>query len=111
MVEYPTDIDLDGNKDVHLDSTNDLATTSGVEQLQQSVGIDVLDELQAFISGRLTGSNVGQLEERIRSGLDDDPQLESVRNVTITQFDRQTNTIDITVSTIKNEDFTLEVST
>lgn len=110
MVEYPTDLDLNEDKDIHLDGANDLATTSGVEQLQQSVGIDVMDELRDFVAGRLTGGNIGSLEERIRQGLDDDPQLSDVRNVTIEQFDRRTDTVEITVSVVENADFTLEVS-
>lgn len=110
MVEYPTDLDLDSNRDTHLDETNDLAVTSGVEQLQQSVGIDVMDELEDFVAGRLTGENIGRLEERIRQGLDADPQLSDVRNVTIEQFNRQNNTVQIGVHVVENEDFTLTVT-
>jgi hypothetical protein len=111
MVEYPTDIDLNEDKDIHLDAANDLATTSGIEQLQQSVAIDVLDELRSLIAGRLTGRNIGKLEERIRQGLDDDPQLSDVRNVTIETFDRDSGRIEIEVNVVENEDFALEVET
>lgn len=109
MVEYPTDLDLNEGKDVHLDGTNDLALTSGVEQLQQSVAIDVMDELRDFVTGRLTGRNIGQLEERIASGLNDDPQVDTVRSVSLDTFNRQNNTVEITVHVVENDDFTLEV--
>lgn len=111
MVEYPTDLDLNEYKDIHLDSTNDLTVTSGVEQLQQSVAIDVLDELQDLIAGRLSGTNIGQLERRIASGLNDDPQVGTVRNVSIDTFNRETGTIEITANVIENENFTLEIET
>lgn len=109
MVEYPTDLDLNQQKDIHLDGANDLATTSGVQQLEQSVGIDVMDELKDFVAGRLTGPNIGRLEERIRKGLDDDPQIASVRSVDLEVFDRQSNTVEITVHTVENKDFSLQV--
>lgn len=109
MVEYPTDLDLNEGKDIHLDSTNDLTLTSGIAQLQQSVAIDVMDELRDFVGGRLTGKNVGQLEESIASGLNDDPQVDTVRSVSLDTYDRQNKTVEITVHVVENDDFTLEV--
>jgi hypothetical protein len=111
MVDYPTDLDLNENKDIHLDASNDLELTSGIEQLQQSVAVDVLDEIQALLSGRVSGENIGLLEERIASGLNDDPQVGDVRSVTIESFNRQTDEVAIDVKLVRNEDFTLEVST
>lgn len=109
MVDYPTDLAINENKDIYLDEGNDLAVINGKAQLRQSVGIDVMDELQKFVGGRLTGPNIGRLEERIRKGLDDDPQLSNVRNVTIRTFDRRNNTIEITAEVVGNDNFTLEV--
>jgi len=110
MVEYPTDLKLNEGKDIHLDTGNDLALVSGKQQLRQSIGIDVLDEISAFIGGRITGTNIGRLEERIRKGLDEDPQLAEVRNVTIEQFDRRDDTVEITAEVVGDDNFTLEVS-
>lgn len=111
MVEYPTDLELNETKDIQLDASNDLALVSGKSQLQQSVAIDVIDELQDLISGRLTGKNIGILEERIRNSLDEDPQVGDVRTVTIQSFDRQTGSVEIDVTLVRNEDFTLEINT
>lgn len=110
MVDYPTDLDLDDSKDIHLDGANDLATVSGVDQLSQSVAIDVMDEIQDFIGGRVTGKNIGLLEERIRQGLNDDPQLSEVQSVNIEEYDRRDNSITMEIVTIKNADFTIEVT-
>lgn len=110
MVDYPTDLDLDDSKDIHLDGANDLATVSGVDQLSQSVAIDVMDEIQDFIGGRVTGKNIGLLEERIRQGLNDDPQLSEVQAVNIEEYDRRDNSITMKIVTIENKDFTIEVT-
>lgn len=110
MVDYPTDLDLNQDKDIHLDGSNDLAVTSGVEQLEQSVAIDVMDEIQEFIGGRVTGPNIGLLEERLRGALNDDPQLSEVRLVNVAEYDRRTDTITIEIIVVDDEDFTLEVS-
>lgn len=110
MVEYPTDLRLNEEKDIHLDAGNDLALVSGEEQLRQSIGIDVLDEISAFVGSRITGTNIGRLEERIRKGLNDDPQLAAVRNVTIEQFDRRDDTVEITAEVVGDDDFTLEIT-
>lgn len=110
MVEYPTDLDLNEQRDVHLDGANDLALTSGIEQLQQSTAIDVFDELQAFVGGRLTGENLGLLEERVRQGLNDDPQLADIRNVTVEEYDRGAQTVTLAISVVGDDDFELELS-
>jgi hypothetical protein len=110
MVDYPTDLQLNGDKDIFLDGANDLATVSGVRQLEQSVAIDVMDEIQNFIGGRVTGKNIGLLEERVRQGLNDDPQLSEVRQVNVREYDRRTDEIKIDIIVSQNDDFTIEVS-
>lgn len=110
MPDYPTDLDLDESKDIHLDSANDLELTSGVAQIEQSVGIDVMDELEAFIGGRVTGKNVGLLEERVRGALNDDPQLSEVLTVDITQYDRRTDSVEMVIKVVDDDNFTIEVS-
>lgn len=110
MVEYPTDLDLDNSKDIHLDAGNDLTLTSGIAQLQQSVALDVLNNVDDFISGQLSGENLGRLETSIRQSLERDPQVGDVRTVTIDSFDRQTGRISVDVTLTKNEDFTLELT-
>lgn len=109
MVDYPTDINLNSGFDVHVGPDGDLVTTSGVAQLEQSVAIDVADEVDDFVSSRITGENIGFLEQAIREGLNDDPQIEAVRSVTITEYDKSTDTISVDVFTVENEEFELEI--
>lgn len=107
MVDYPTDLDLESDKDIHLDGANDLALVSGKAQLEQSVAIDVMDEIQAFIGGRVTGQNIGLLEEVLREALEDDPQLEDIRSINIEEYNRQTEKLTISIVTTENDEFTL----
>ena len=109
MVEYPTDLDINENKDIHLDASNDLTLTSGIEQLQQSVALDVLDELQELVGGRLNGENLGRIEVAARQSLERDVQVGDVRTVTVESFDRQAGRVEIDVTLTQNEDFTLGV--
>lgn len=108
MVEYPTDILLNSDKDIAIDSANDIGLISGIRQLSQSVALDVMDEIPDIVGGRVTGQNIGLLEEKIRRGLNEDPQLSEVRSVNITEFNRQSNTLSMEVLVVDNDDFTLE---
>lgn len=110
MVDYPTDLDLNGDKDIHLSGANDLALVSGVHQLEQSVAIDVMDELEAFVGGRVTGKNLGLLEERLRQALNDDPQLDEVRLVNVEEYDRGAQSITAEIITTQNDNFTIQVA-
>lgn len=110
MVEYPTDLDINENKDIHLDASNDLTLTSGIEQLQQSVALDVLNDLEDFLGGRLNGRNLGRLETAIRLSLESDPQVGDVRTVTVESFNRETGRVAIDVTLTQNEDFSLEIT-
>ncbi|AGF91206.1 hypothetical protein HAPG_00020 [Halorubrum phage GNf2] len=110
-MEYPTDLRLNQDKDIAINGANDLALVSGVSQLEQSVALDVLDELEDFIGSRVTGTRVGRLEERIQTALSNDSQVQTVTNVSVEEFNRQTETVRIDVSLLRDDDFTLEVST
>lgn len=106
--KYPTDLDLNSEKDVHLDDANDLALVSGVAQLRQSIAIDVMDELQDLVGSPVTPEEIGLLEESIREGLNEDPQLKEVVNVTVTEYDRGNNSITIEARTIDSDTFTID---
>jgi hypothetical protein len=110
-MEYPTDLLLTEDKDIRLDATNDIATIGGRRQLEQSVALDVLDPLEEFIGGKLTGRNLGLLEERIRESLNADEQVEDVYSADVREYDRGSSTVIADIHVIDNDDFTLELST
>lgn len=100
-----TDLGLNENKDVYIDSSNDLGLVSGIDQLTQSVGIDVFDETSQLIGNKLTGQQIGRIESQITAALNDDPQLADVVDVTIESYNITNGTIDISVLTVADESF------
>lgn len=105
MVEYPTDLAVTEDLDLYIDGSNDLATISGLGQLQQSVALDVLDVTREFVGGRLTGRNVGLLEERVQRSLERDEQLSQVKTVNVVEYDRSDESVTMEVLVIDDEDF------
>lgn len=104
------DLDINEDKDTHLDGANDLALTSGRDRIEQSIGISVMDETQDFIGGRVTGKNVGTLEGAIQEGLRDDNDVGRVIDVNITTFDRNESRVEAEVIVTPDENFTIEVT-
>lgn len=109
-MEYPTDIALSEDLDIFLDGANDIATISGIDQLEQSVAVDVLDATREFIGGPVTGPSLGLLEERVEQSLRRDEQLSQVKTVNVVQYDEGNNSIEMDVFVIDDDDFTIEVS-
>lgn len=110
-MEYPTDILLTEDMDIRLDAANDLATISGIQQLEQSVALDVLDVLQQFVGNRLTGQNVGLLEEQVTSALQRDEQLSEVQTVNVRTYNEESGVVEAEVHVVGDDNFTLELST
>lgn len=110
MPDYLQDLALDSDRDIHLDGGNDLALTSGRDNLEQSIAIAAGDAIRQFVGGNVNGTNVAILEERIRQSLDADPQVASVQAVSVEQFDKRENKITLDVMVEENESFTIEVS-
>jgi len=57
----------------------------------------------------LTGTNVGLLEERVRTSLESDPQIENVVNVSVAEYNTDTGAVQLDVVVTNNEDFTIEL--
>jgi hypothetical protein len=104
-----TDLDIEQDKDIHLDSANDLATVSGIAQVQQSVAFDVLDVTKEFVAGPVEGGTLGLLEERIRKSVNADEQTAEVLSVDITEYNREDNRVIVEVTTVEEPNFTLEI--
>lgn len=109
MAEYPTDLYLNKDKDVFIDASNDLATISGVSQLEQSVALDVVNVTQNFVGEELTGKDVGLVEENVRQSLARDEQVETIHSVEAKQYDRSTGKMTLDIRLVENDDFTIEV--
>jgi hypothetical protein len=104
------DLDIDQNKDIHTDDTNDLAIVRGKARINQSVSISVMDETQDFVGSNLTGTQVALLENAIEDALAADNDVETVTDVSITEFNRDTNTVFADVIVNQTEQFSVEVT-
>lgn len=110
MTDYLTDLDVNQDKDIHLDSANDLTTTGGLANLEQSVGLVTMDITSRLISGEVTGENLALLEERIRQHLNEDPHVEDVLRVEARTFNRESGVITLDIFVDRNKSFTIKVS-
>jgi len=104
-----TDLLIDEELDTVIDTTNDLGTVSGIQQLEQSVAIDVLDVTRQFVGSSLTGEQVGLLEERVLRSLEDDEQVGEVLDVVVSQYDRATQTVTMEIIVLEDENFSIEL--
>jgi len=111
MVDYPTDLNLDNSLDIRIDGANDLATDSGVTQLQQAVVLSVLNESVEFVGESLTGPQLGLLEARIEQAIANNPQVTDPRRVTADSYNRRSGSVQMTVITKENEQFEIGVDT
>lgn len=105
-----TDLRVNDDIDVYIDQANDLATISGIEQLEQSTGLDVLNQVRQFSGGKLTGESVGLLEERVRASLQSDPQIDRIITVSVSEYNRETGDVALDVVATENDDFTIELT-
>ncbi|WP_226041164.1 hypothetical protein [Natrinema sp. DC36] len=104
-----TDIRIDGNRDIEIGHSNDIAVVSGQANVEQSISIATSDSISKFVGSRITGTNISLLEKRVEDALEDDPQVGEVLDVTILEFDKRNDTIEIGVELVEDEDFTIEV--
>ena len=104
-----TDLLIDEELDIVIDTTNDLGTVSGIQQLEQSVAIDVLDVTRQFVGSRLTGSQIGLLEERVLRSLEDDEQVGEVLDVVVSQYDEAAQSVTMEIIVLEDENFEIEL--
>ena len=104
-----TDLLIDEELDIVIDTTNDLGTVSGIQQLEQSVAIDVLDVTRQFVGSRLTGSQIGLLEERVLRSLEDDEQVGEVLDVVVSQYNEAAQSVTMEIIVLEDENFEIEL--
>ena len=104
------DIKIDESCDIEIDSANDISTISGFENLQQSVRISAKGAIDQFVGGKVSGSTVALLEERLKNALNNDPQVGEITNVTLLEYDKRDSSIEAEATVTENENFTIEVT-
>lgn len=111
MPDYLTDLHVTESKDIEIDDTNDLRTVSGVHNLEQGVALSTMAITSQMIGGRVSASQLGLLEERVGSYLNQDPHVGRVIDVTAETFNRDNNRVTLRVELVENENFTIELNT
>lgn len=110
MVEYLQDIEVTEDKDVRVDSSNDLALVSGADNLEQSVALSVLDVTSELVGEGLRGEQLAILEQRVEQALRGDPHVGSIQRIRVERFDAESGTVTIEATVRDNDDFTVDLT-
>lgn len=102
------DLQLNTDRQVHLDDTGDLDQTSGVETVKQSAMLNAGQFLRPLVGEPITAQRIGHAESKIKQTLQNDPQIASVRSVRISAIDKDTNSVTIDVHTDVEHEFVIE---
>jgi hypothetical protein len=92
----PFDLAIEGDtEDTYLDETNDLATVDGNRRVEQHVYLNVGQQLERLLAGRLTGETLTQAEAAIEDGLNDAEDVASVLSVEIIEYDKEKSLVTV----------------
>lgn len=98
------------DRQVFVDDTGDLAVTSGIETVEQSLALNAGDVLRPLIGEPIEDETFGDVEATLQERLQNDPQVEGPQRVSVTQVNRSTGTVSVEIFTTFNDSFTLEVT-
>lgn len=102
------DLKLGKDREVVQGADQDLKLTSGVETVEQSVGIKAGQALRPLIGEPTTTQNFVDVEEELAEVIEEDPQVDTVLRVNIVEVNRQQNSVTVEVFTSYNNSFTIE---
>lgn len=107
----PTDLDINREKDIHLDSANDLELTSGQPWLDQSVALVTMDVTSERIGESITGADIGILEEKIAERLEEDATIGDILYINIETYNRDTGTVSLQIGLTSGVELERDVQT
>jgi len=84
------------------DSTDDLKTVSGEALTEQSVVIDVRQEVRPLLGGNVE-TDIDIIEAAIRRGLQNNEYVERVYSVSVETIDKQDGTVTFNAVTERND--------
>lgn len=103
------DLALDGDRTISIGGDGDLETTEGLETVKQSVAIHAGDTVRQLVGEPLTGPTYADVQAELAAALEQDPQLETVNRVSVTEVNRAEGTVTVEVFTEYNNSFELEI--
>jgi len=89
------DLYLTDNRDITQTSQNDLREVSGIENVVQSVGIQLAGEARQLLGEQITGEGLRRFGNSVEQALLADPEVESVESLAISEIDRESNTVRV----------------
>lgn len=98
------------NEDLYFDDGGSFERVNGIDNVMQSVALDVRDTVQSSIGGMLTTDVVFELEQQIHNAMLADPQVSDPISVSATSVNRETNALTFTVTVRDNEEFTVDMT-
>lgn len=110
LAQSLTDLHLDGDRQVHVGGDNDLETVHGLENVEQSAGIDAGDAVRPLLGQSIDRSTLEKIESDLARALRQDPQLADVKRVEIEEVDRRNNTVVVRAFVGLNNEFTLNIT-
>lgn len=110
MADELHDLKIRQNRQIYIGPDNDLALTSGLGTVEQSLGITAGDVLRPLIGEPITGTTYADIEARLEDALSRDPQISNVQRVDVAEVNRSINTVTINVFTAYNNSFELDIT-
>lgn len=103
-----TDIKWDG-QDIVRAPDGDIQTVTGTENIEQSLAILVRDEIDDVIGKTITPGTLAEMEDALSQAVSRDPQVTGIVSLSITEINKQDNTISVKAETSEDETFVSEI--
>lgn len=104
------DVDVGEDREVYVDESGDLALTSGLETVEQSVMLNAAEAVRPLVGQPVDGPTLEDVQQQLRDVLEDDPQIATVNRVDVVEVDESSNTVRVRVFVRNNNDFEIGVS-
>lgn len=105
------DMRLDSDRTITVGADGDWETTSGIETVEQSVGIEAGRAVRPLIGEPIDGPLYEDITATLEDVLKRDPQIESVNRVVITEVDMRTGEVTVEVFTEYDNSFEIDIDT
>jgi len=103
MTEYGTGIDLDENVDLPISSSGDIELVDGPAELQKDLGYNLKQALEDFIAPPLQRSQRVDAQALAEGVVADDPRIEDIQSVSVSESEDVTNQLDIEIVAITED--------
>lgn len=102
------DLEVQRN-DIGLDDGGDLAFVTGMDNVKQSVALDIRDVTHFDVGGTLTSDTTFALRDEIKRSLQTDPQITTPITVELDSVDKNAGVVNFAITTRDNEEFTIDM--